>query len=114
MGQCPVCGDVVYYYKSRSSRGRYARCRNPDCQFFAPLPRRGNLLDTDCCCEKYQGVLVGVETFPTDNVADARRYFWVAGNSPRTCEQCRYYSSCTVVREAAELLDDGGAPWVDA
>ncbi|MHA1734003.1 MAG: hypothetical protein ACTSU5_18840 [Promethearchaeota archaeon] len=106
IGTCPKCGEPVYWYRSRRSGGRYCRCENPDCDFSGPMPRRGLLVETGSCCGRYEGVLVGVEINPTDNPADARRYFWVASGDPRACNQCRNYSHCGDLDGAIAMLDD--------
>lgn len=103
---CPLCGDDVNWYRSRRSRGRYVRCVNPDCAFSGPLPRRGTIHVTTVTCPTHAGVVVGISTNATDNPADARRYFWQAGDSARPCDQCREHATCAALTEAAGMLDE--------
>ena len=106
LGTCPSCGDSVMWYKVKGNHKRYCRCVNPACRFAGPLPRRGNLHLTGITCEFYQGLLVGVETMPTDNPADNRRYFWQSGPNPRPCVNCREHAKCRSIQRAAEGLGD--------
>ncbi|HMF29887.1 MAG TPA: hypothetical protein VKK79_00620 [Candidatus Lokiarchaeia archaeon] len=106
LGTCPQCGDEVYWYKAKSSRGRYCRCVNPTCKFSGPLPKKGRLESTGMVCDTYPGVLVGVESNATDNPADARRYFWQAGPEARPCVTCRNHATCAAITDAAEGLGE--------
>ncbi len=114
LGTCPRCGDEVMWYKAKGSHKRFCRCVNPECAFSGPIPQKGTLCSTGINCTTYEGILVGVETWPTDNPADCRRYFWESGPNPRPCVNCRDHAKCPKIEEAAEGLGeewtkDGGS-----
>ncbi len=106
LGTCPRCGDDVYWYKTKGSHKRFCRCINPECPFFGPIPQKGTLYQTGISCATYEGLLIGVETWPTDNPADCLRYFWETGHNPRPCVNCRDHAKCPKIKEAADGLGD--------
>ncbi len=109
LGACPACGDDVSWYKAKSSHKRFCRCANPECTFSGPIPQKGTLFSTGVTCDSHGGIVLGIETWPTDNPADCRRYFWEAGPNPRPCVNCRDHAKCAAITEAAEGL---GEEWL--
>jgi ssDNA-binding Zn-finger/Zn-ribbon topoisomerase 1 len=109
IGACPSCGDDVYWYKNKTSHKRFCRCANPDCLFSGPIPQKGTLYPTGITCKMHGGILLGVETWPTDNPADCRRYFWETSPNPRPCVNCREHAKCIVITEAADGLGEDWA-----
>jgi ssDNA-binding Zn-finger/Zn-ribbon topoisomerase 1 len=109
LGECPVCGDELFVFRTRS-RKRLAKCVNDECPnppIFG-IPKSGSIEVTGEVCPKNGFPLIAI--VPNLRLTQGRyksqikkTYFWTNG----PCFTCSKQDRCDILKELCEdYLDD--------
>ena len=107
IGECPVCGDELYIFKTKSYK-RLIKCINEECDpaTIYPVPQRGKLECTGLICPKHHLPILAVVPnvkLHTGKYQQQRKktYFWTKG----PCFTCKQQSKCAQLLELQDEYD---------
>ena len=104
-GDCPVCSDELYIFKTKSHK-RLVKCVNEECpkNIIYGLPKAGTIEVTGVICPKNEFPILAI--IPNLKLANKkyksqtkRTYFWING---QPCFSCSKQDRCEALKEVKE------------